>query len=257
MRLITHQKNFVCALRIVILSGSFFAHVAFADHEPKTTPAPDEQLKTFETAKTETVGQSDSTGSQSSAPQEPKRRALPAPLDPLFPGSEYLGPTPLIGVSDTDPEYPLEKALWSVLPALKANRIKVYGWVNAGFDLSTSNKSNIPESYAIVPNKLELDQAVLRFERLPDTVQRDHVDWGDSASAQCTASTIAGPQRKVGSADNSSTTIVSTDSIWWKPMASCTSPTWHKEWSSNLGATFLRRTLKRNSLPTITCTRTR
>jgi len=54
----------------------------------------------------------------------------------------------------------------------------VYGWVNAGFDFSTSNKSNIPESYAIVPNKLELDQAVVRIERLPDTVQRDHVDWG-------------------------------------------------------------------------------
>jgi hypothetical protein len=45
-------------------------------------------------------------------------------------------------------------------------------------DFSTSNKSNIPESYAIVPNKLELDQAVVRIERLPDTVQRDHVDWG-------------------------------------------------------------------------------
>ncbi len=54
----------------------------------------------------------------------------------------------------------------------------MYGWVNAGFDFSTSNKSNIPESYAIVPNKLELDQAVVRIERLPDTVQRDHVDWG-------------------------------------------------------------------------------
>ena len=54
----------------------------------------------------------------------------------------------------------------------------MYGWVNAGFDFSTSDKSNIPESYAIVPNKLELDQAVVRIERLPDTVQRDHVDWG-------------------------------------------------------------------------------
>ena len=50
--------------------------------------------------------------------------------------------------------------------------------MNVGFDFSTSNKSNIPESYAIVPNKLELDQAVVRIERLPDTVQRDHVDWG-------------------------------------------------------------------------------
>jgi hypothetical protein len=37
------------------------------------------------------------------------------------------------------------------------------GWVTAGFDFSTSNKSNIPESYAIVPNNLELDQAVVRI----------------------------------------------------------------------------------------------
>jgi len=171
MRLITRKGKFVCALLTVILSVSFFTHIVFADDEPKTVPAGDEQSKTLGTAKTETVAQSDSAASETPAPQEPKRRALPAPLDPLFPGSEYLGPTPLIGVPDTDPEYPLEKVLWSAFPALKANRIKVYGWVNAGFDFSTSNKSNIPESYAIVPNKLELDQAIVRFERLPDTVQ--------------------------------------------------------------------------------------
>ena len=125
------------------------------------------------------AGAAFATGQQAAdepSSQGQERRALPAALDPLFPGSEYLGPTPLIGVPDTDPAYPLEKALWSAFPALKASRIKVYGWANVGFDFSTSNKSNIPESYAIVPNKLELDQAVLRFERLPDTVQRDHVD---------------------------------------------------------------------------------
>src|SRR5712664_1567633 len=110
--------------------------------------------------------------------QEPQRRALPAPLDGVFPGSDYLGPTPLIGVPDTDPVYPLTKALWAVAAALKNARIKVYGWINPGISVSTSNISNIPESYAIVPNRIELDQAVLRIERLPDTVQTDHVDWG-------------------------------------------------------------------------------
>ena len=178
MRLIARQGKFVCTSLTIILSGSLFIGVVFADDEPKTVPAGDEQPKKPGTAKTEGVGQSVLVGTETSAAQEPKRRALPAPLDPLFPGSDYLGPTPLIGVPDTDPEYPLEKALWSVFPKLKAQRIKVYGWVNAGFDFSTSNKSNIPESYAIVPNKLELDQAVVRIERLPDTVQRDHVDWG-------------------------------------------------------------------------------
>src|SRR6266851_9936553 len=28
--------------------------------------------------------------------QEPTRRALPAPLDGVFPGTDYLGPTPLV-----------------------------------------------------------------------------------------------------------------------------------------------------------------
>src|SRR6476659_10083642 len=31
---------------------------------------------------------------------QPRRRALPAPLDGVFPSTEYLGPTPLIGVPD-------------------------------------------------------------------------------------------------------------------------------------------------------------
>lgn len=108
--------------------------------------------------------------------QEPERRALPAPLDGIFPSSEYLGPT--IGVPDTDPTWPLTRALWEEVPALENARIKVYGWFNAGGNASTSTNSNVPESYDIVPNRVEVDQAVLRIERVPDTVQTEHVDWG-------------------------------------------------------------------------------
>ena len=108
--------------------------------------------------------------------QEPPRRAKPTPLDSVFPSSEYLGPT--IGVPDTDPVWPLTKALWDTSPTLKKAKIKVYGWANPGVSLSTSKDSNAPESYAIVPNTLEMDQFVLRIERQPDTVQTDHVDWG-------------------------------------------------------------------------------
>jgi hypothetical protein len=118
------------------------------------------------------------TSTDATTSQEPERRALPAALDGVFPGSDYLGPTPLIGVPDTDPVYPLTKAVWAIAPSLKDARIKVYGWVNPGISVSTSNKSNIPESYAIVPNRIEVDQGVLRIERVPDTVQTDHVDWG-------------------------------------------------------------------------------
>jgi len=86
---------------------------------------------------------------------EPGRRALPAPLDGIFPSAEYLGPSPLIGVPDTDPIYPLTKALWSTFPALKRAKIKLYGWANLSVNASTSDKSNIPESYATVPNRLD------------------------------------------------------------------------------------------------------
>jgi Putative beta-barrel porin-2, OmpL-like. bbp2 len=109
---------------------------------------------------------------------QPPRRALPAPLDDIFPSVEYLGPSPLIGVPDTDPTWPLTKALWDAYPALERTKIKVYGWLNPGGDASSSGDSNIPESYAIVPNRLEMDQAVLRLERVPDSVQTNHIDWG-------------------------------------------------------------------------------
>jgi hypothetical protein len=33
------------------------------------------------------------------------------------------------------------------------------------------------------PNTVQLDQAVVYFERLPDTVQQDHIDWGFRVSA--------------------------------------------------------------------------
>src|SRR5262249_20682805 len=113
--------------------------------------------------KSEKTGQSDKTNkgtAPASAGQKPSRRAKPAPLDGVFPGSEYIGPTPLIGVPDTDPVSPLTEAWWRLSPAMKKARIKVYGWVNPGISISTSRESNIPESYAIVPNKLELDQAI-------------------------------------------------------------------------------------------------
>lgn len=116
----------------------------------------------------------------SSSPAEPRRRAYPAPLDPVFPMTEWIGSagTLPIGVPDTDPEYPLEKAIYKIAPQLRQHRIKIYGWANPGWGYSSSKYSNIPNSYAIVPNRLELDQLILRAERIPDTVQREKCDWG-------------------------------------------------------------------------------
>ncbi len=64
--------------------------------------------------------------------------------------------------------------------ALNDSHIQVYGWVNAGGNLSTNTVrgGNAPAAYDYNPNTVQLDQAVLYIERLPDTVQKDHVDWG-------------------------------------------------------------------------------
>jgi len=45
----------VFALVTVILSGNLFTRIVFADDEPKTVTAGDEQPKTTGTAKTETI----------------------------------------------------------------------------------------------------------------------------------------------------------------------------------------------------------
>ncbi len=109
----------------------------------------------------------------------PPRRGLPAPFQsPPFPFSEFLGPT--IGVPDTTPDYPLQKAFGPTKfgEFLKDNHIKLYGWVSPSFNLSTSHKSNTPTAYPLVPDRPELDQVVFVVERALDTVQTDHVDWG-------------------------------------------------------------------------------
>jgi len=59
--------------------------------------------------------------------------------------------------------------------------IQVYGWINGGGNISTNNVKpggNAPAAYDYTPNNFQLDQAVVYIERLADTVQLDHVDWG-------------------------------------------------------------------------------
>lgn len=111
---------------------------------------------------------------------EPIRRALPSPLNsPPFPSSEYQG-YPLIGLPPATKEWPLMKALSgsSVGDTFKANRIRTYGWVTGAYNWSTSDNSNQPISYWIVPRAVVLDQAVWRIEREVDTTQTDHIDFG-------------------------------------------------------------------------------
>jgi hypothetical protein len=112
---------------------------------------------------------------------EPARRALPSPLNsPPFPNADWsYGGSPEIGAPDTNVP-PLMEAIYGGPngEAWERSRVKVYGWVEGSFNLSTSHNSNYPTAYDIEANRIEFDQAVLYVERIPDTVQTDHFDWG-------------------------------------------------------------------------------
>jgi hypothetical protein len=64
---------------------------------------------------------------------------------------------------------------------LNAAHVQVYGWINGGGNFSTNTVKpggNWPAGYMYTPHTVQLDQAVMIVERLPDTVQRDNIDWG-------------------------------------------------------------------------------
>jgi Putative beta-barrel porin-2, OmpL-like. bbp2 len=107
-------------------------------------------------------------------PPAVQKRGLPAPLDsPPFPSADWIyGGAPDIGAPDGN-TYPLMSAL-----KLENSRTKVYGWVASSINFGTSGQNNFPVSYDIFPNKIEMNQAVIYVERLPNTVQNDHFDWG-------------------------------------------------------------------------------
>ena len=86
----------------------------------------------------------------------------------------------LIGVPNENLQYPLEKALTCTAFGkwMQDNRIEMYGWINPSLNLSTSADTNYPLSYATRPNRVEFDQFLFRVQRVVDTVQTDHVDWG-------------------------------------------------------------------------------
>lgn len=111
---------------------------------------------------------------KATATETPKRRMLDAPLDsPPFPSSDWgYGGSPAIGIPDGN-VYPLMTA-WKH----EGSRTKVYGWIAPSFNYSTSDKNNFPVSYDVFPNSVVLNQAVVYVERLPDTVQNTHFDWG-------------------------------------------------------------------------------
>ena len=125
------------------------------------------------------------------APADPKappsrRDGWPATPEaiPPYPFTEwpYGGSTSLGVTRPSSVDSPLMAALGNTAfgQSLNDNHIQIYGWINAGGNLSnnTVRGGNAPAAYDYNPNTVQLDQAVIYFERLPDTVQKDHWDWG-------------------------------------------------------------------------------
>ena len=111
-----------------------------------------------------------------------------APEDsPPYPFTDWPfgGASTIGGTTPNSIDTPLQSALLPETTAagkfLKENHIQVYGWVDVSGNVSTAKtgyNGNAPAAYDYTPNIAQLDQAVVYVERLPDTVQRDHVDWG-------------------------------------------------------------------------------
>jgi hypothetical protein len=125
------------------------------------------------------------------APVDPKapagRRdywpATPQSTPPMpFTEWPYGGTTNLGVTRPSSVDSPLMAALGNTKAGqvLNDNHIQIYGWVEAGGNLSnnTVRGGNAPAAYDYNPNTVQLDQAVVYIERLPDTVQKDHIDWG-------------------------------------------------------------------------------
>ena len=108
---------------------------------------------------------------------------------PPFPFTEwpYGGATSLGVTRPSSADSPLMVAMANTTfgKALNDNNMQIYGWVNGGGNISTNNVhgGNAPAAYDFNPNSVQLDQAVVYFERTPDTVQTDHMDWGFRLSA--------------------------------------------------------------------------
>jgi len=113
--------------------------------------------------------------------QKPRRGTPPPIFSPPFPATDWpIGGTPVIGAPDGQ-TYPL-------MQAINENKgaFKIYGYIEVGGNGSTNNKTNAskgiaanaPAAYDVFANTVQLDQAALYFERIEDTAQKDHFDWG-------------------------------------------------------------------------------
>lgn len=129
--------------------------------------------------------------SDPNAPRERRAGWPDAPTTtPPYPFKDWPhgGTTPIGVTRPNSVDSPLMVALANTAfgQMLKAGNMQIYGWINGGGNNSSNTVKpggNWPAAYDFTPNTDQLDQAVIYFERVPDTVQTDHVDWGFRFSA--------------------------------------------------------------------------
>jgi Putative beta-barrel porin-2, OmpL-like. bbp2 len=178
MRLCAHA-GCTLSLVFVLIFSSFFQSAAQTQSGTQTRPdlpegpTPKTQPKRNFFERWADFYREDWRGTAPPGPA-PARRGPPSPLDsPPFPNADWsYGGSPVIGEADTN-SYPLMTALNGA-----TTRTKIYGWVDPTVNYSTSSHINSPEANDLYSNRLELNQFVLYVERLPDSVQREHVDFG-------------------------------------------------------------------------------
>lgn len=117
---------------------------------------------------------------------QPVRRGTPPPISsPPFPGADWpIGGTQVVGAPDYS-TYMLQTAIDGG-DSRELSSIKWYGWIAIGANGSTNNRGNAgkgvpanwPLAYDEFPNTVVLDQLAVYTEKLADTVQKDHFDWG-------------------------------------------------------------------------------
>ena len=162
---------------------------AFAQNAPTSQPTPSDQViqRLFDAYAVEFNPPPPAPAGQTAAAPSGRQPAPfpPAPLSaPPWPWTDWpFGGTPLLGgATPNSSGNNLMKAL-SGTPTgdfLKENHIEIWGWVDSGFNFSTSHgaNGNAPAGYDFNANAVQLNQAVLYIERIPDTTQQDHLDWG-------------------------------------------------------------------------------
>jgi hypothetical protein len=179
------DPNSPAIVREVVAGGDNAADITLQTAEPSqpaaAAPAAPKDNGFFHRVGRAYVADWANNGPGTQVPQSP-RRGTPAPIySPPYPAGDWpIGGTVVIGAPDTQ-TYPLMQAINE-----NKSQSKIYGYIEVGGNGSTNNKSNaskgiaanVPAAYDVFSNQVQLDQAALYFERIEDTAQTTHFDWG-------------------------------------------------------------------------------